>query len=121
MTDRTRALTINGLDEDGNATSEITFSKNDSTSADLLYGAAQYEYKKCMIDGVEVEVPVMKDFKFKRIVIDADFVGSLTESIDLPINGGSEDENTPKVENKYFLWKYPTFERVLVDSENVLQ
>ena len=121
VTDRTRALTINGLDEDGNATSEITFSKNDSTSADLLYGAAQYEYKKCMIDGVEVEVPVMKDFKFKRIVIDADFVGSLTESIDLPINGGSEDENTPKVENKYFLWKYPTLERALVNSENVLQ
>lgn len=121
VTDRTRALTINGLDEDGNATSEITFSKNDSTSADLLYGAAQYEYKKCMIDGVEVEVPVMKDFKFKRIVIDANFVGSLTESIDIPINGGSEDENAPKVENKYFLWKYPSLERALVDSENVLQ
>lgn len=121
VTDRTRALTINGIDEDGNATSEITFSKNDSTSADLLYGAAQYEYKKCMVDGVETDVPIMKDFKFKRIVIGADFVGSLTESIDLPINGGSEDENAPKVENKYFLWKYPSLERALVNSENVLQ
>lgn len=121
VTDRTKALSISGFDTDGNATSEITFSKNDSSAADLLYGAAQYEYKKCMVDGVETDVPIMKDFKFKRIVIDADFVGSLTESIDLPINGGSEDENAPKVENKYFLWKYPSLERVLVNSENVLQ
>lgn len=121
VTDRTKALSISGFDTDGNETSEITFSKNDSSAADLLYGAAQYEYKKCMVDGVETDVPIMKDFKFKRIVIDADFVGSLTESIDLPINGGLEDENAPKVENKYFLWKYPSLERVLVNSENVLQ
>lgn len=121
ITDRTKALSISGFDTDGNATSEITFSKNDSSAADLLYGAAQYEYKKCMVDGVETDVPIMKDFKFKRIVIGTDFVGSLTESIDLPINGGSEDENTPKVENKYFLWKYPSLERALVNSENVLQ
>lgn len=121
ITDRTKALSISGFDPDGNATSELTFTKNDSSAADLLYGAAQYEYKKCMVDGVETDVPIMKDFKFKRIVIDKDFVGSLTESIDLPINGGSEDENTPKVENKYFLWKYPSLERALVNSENVLQ
>lgn len=121
VTDRTKALSISGFDTDGNATSEITFSKNDSSAADFLYGAVQYEYKKCMVDGVETDVPIMKDFKFKRIVIDADFVGSLTESIDLPINGGSEDENAPKVENKYFLWKYPSLERALVNSENVLQ
>lgn len=121
VTDRTKALSISGFDTDGNATSEITFSKNDSSAADFLYGAAQYEYKKCMVDGVETDVPIMRDFKFKRIVIDADFVGSLTESIDLPINGGSEDENAPKVENKYFLWKYPSLERALVNSENVLQ
>ncbi len=121
VTDRTKALSISGFDTDGNATSEITFSKNDSSAADFLYGAVQYEYKKCMVDGVETNVPIMKDFKFKRIVIDADFVGSLTESIDLPINGGSEDENAPKVENKYFLWKYPSLERALVNSENVLQ
>lgn len=121
ITDRTKALSIGGFDTDGNATSEITFSKNDSSAADFLYGAVQYEYKKCMVDGVETDVPIMKDFKFKRIVIDADFVGSLTESIDLPINGGSEDENAPKVENKYFLWKYPSMHKVLLDSENVLQ
>lgn len=121
ITDRTKALSIGGFDPDGNATSELTFTKNDSSAVDLLYGAAQYEYKKCMVDGVETDVPIMKDFKFKRIVIDADFVGLLTESIDLPINGGSEDENAPKVENKYFLWKYPSLERVLVNSENVLQ
>ena len=121
ITDRTKALSISGFDTDGNATSEITFSKNDSSAADLLYGAAQYEYKKCMVDGVETDVPIMKDFKFKRIVIDTDFVGSLTESIDLPINGGSEDENAPKVENKYFLWKYPSLKKALINSENVLQ
>ena len=54
--------------------------------------------KSVWLTEVQTDVPIMKDFKFKRIVIDADFVGSLTESIDLPIKRcGSEDENAPKV------------------------
>lgn len=124
ITDRTKALSIGGFDPDGNATSELTFTKNDSSAADLLYGAAQYEYKKCMVDGVETDVPIMKDFKFKRIVIDKDFIGSITESVDLPITGGNGEtgeETSPKVENKYYLWKYPSMHKVLLDSENVLQ
>lgn len=124
VTDRTKALSISGFDTDGNATSEITFSKNDSSAADFLYGAVQYEYKKCMVDGVETDVPIMKDFKFKRIVIDKDFIGSITESVDLPITGGNGEtgeETSPKVENKYYLWKYPSMHKVLLDSENVLQ
>lgn len=124
ITDRTKALSISGFDPDGNATSELTFTKNDSSAADLLYGAAQYEYKKCMVDGVETDVPIMKDFKFKRIVIDKDFIGSITESVDLPITGGNGEtgeETSPKVENKYYLWKYPSMHKVLLDSENVLQ
>ncbi len=124
ITDRTKALSISGFDTDGNATSEITFSKNDSSAADFLYGAAQYEYKKCMVDGVETDVPIMKDFKFKRIVIDKDFIGSITESVDLPITGGNGEtgeETSPKVENKYYLWKYPSMHKALLDSENVLQ
>lgn len=124
VTDRTKALSISGFDTDGNATSEITFSKNDSSAADFLYGAVQYEYKKCMVDGVETEVPIMKDFKFKRIVIDKDFIGSITESVDLPItdgNGETGEETSPKVENKYYLWKYPSMHKVLLDNENVLQ
>lgn len=124
ITDRTKALSIGGFDPDGNATSELTFTKNDSSAVDLLYGAAQYEYKKCMVDGVETEVPIMKDFKFKRIVIDKDFIGSITESVDLPItdgNGETGEETSPKVENKYYLWKYPSMHKVLLDNENVLQ
>lgn len=124
ITDRTKALSIGGFDPNGNATSELTFTKNDSSAADLLYGAAQYEYKKCMVDGVETDVPIMKDFKFKRIVIDKDFIGSITESVDLPITGGNGEtgeETSPKVENKYYLWKYPSMHKVLLDSENVLQ
>lgn len=124
ITDRTKALSIGGFDPDGNATSELTFTKNDSSAVDLLYGAAQYEYKKCMVDGVETDVPIMKDFKFKRIVIDKDFIGSITESVDLPItdgNGETGEETSPKVENKYYLWKYPSMHKVLLDSENVLQ
>ena len=124
VTDRTKALSISGFDTDGNATSEITFSKNDSSAADFLYGAVQYEYKKCMVDGVETDVPIMKDFKFKRIVIDKDFIGSITESVDLPITGGNGEtgeETSPKVENKYYLWKYPSMHKALLDSENVLQ
>ena len=124
ITDRTKALSIGGFDPDGNATSELTFTKNDSSAADLLYGAAQYEYKKCMVDGVETDVPIMKDFKFKRIVIDKDFIGSITESVDLPITGGNGEtgeETSPKVENKYYLWKYPSMHKVLLDSKNVLQ
>lgn len=114
ITDRTKALSISGFDSDGNATSELVFNKNDSSSADLLYGGAQYEYKTCTIDGVEVSVPLMRDFKLKRIVIDSDFVGSITESAELS-NGG---EGT---ENKYYLWKYPSLKKALINSENVLQ
>lgn len=114
ITDRTKALSISGFDSDGNASGELTFSKNDSSSADLLYGGTQYEYKTCMIDGVEVSVPLMRDFKLKRIVIDSDFTGSITESAELS-NGG---EGT---ENKYYLWKYPSLKKALINSENVLQ
>ena len=114
ITDRTKALSISGFDSDGNASGELTFSKNDSSSADLLYAGAQYEYKTCTIDGVDVSVPLMRDFKLKRIVIDSDFTGSITESAKLP-NG---DEGT---ENKYYLWKYPSLKKALINSENVLQ
>lgn len=114
VTDRTKALSISGFDSDGNASGELTFSKNDSSSADLLYAGAQYEYKTCTIDGVDVSVPLMRDFKLKRIVIDSDFTGSITEIAKLP-NG---DEGT---ENKYYLWKYPSLKKALINSENVLQ
>lgn len=114
ITDRTKALSISGIDSDGNATSELVFNKNDSASADLLYAGAQYEYKTCTIDGVDVSVPLMRDFKLKRIVIDSDFTGSITESAELS-NGG---EGT---ENKYYLWKYPSLKKALINSENVLQ
>ena len=107
-------MSISGIDSDGNATSELVFNKNDSASADLLYAGAQYEYKTCTIDGVDVSVPLMRDFKLKRIVIDSDFTGSITESAELS-NGG---EGT---ENKYYLWKYPSLKKALINSENVLQ
>ena len=114
ITDRTKALSISGFDSDGNTTGELVFNKNDSSSADLLYAGVQYEYKTCTIDGKEVSVPLMRDFKLKRIVIDSDFTGSITENVKLS-NG---DEGT---ENKYYLWKYPSLKKVLINSENVLQ
>ncbi len=114
-TDRTLDMTITGVDEAGNVGSSLTFSKNDYSTGDFLYGAANYSYKTCIVDGVEMQVPTMEEIQIKRIVIPESYKGQFTE--EMVISGSGEED----FETKYFFWHYPSLQKVVLENDRVQQ